>query len=207
MTISYCKQADSDDSVVSLEALEAEISISLPKVDASIVRAALVRAAMRIVDKAKMLEYVVTQPFYPGTYGYEVELPDCVTVLNIKKVFLDGKEVPFETKTSNWIELDKNYVNVACTECDDHKLEIHVFGGISPKACEIPKSVYERYGDDILNMTLSRLYGMNGEEWYDPNLVRFYGGLGKQGVTDAKQDKFEQQSPEGIPIVNPGLIL
>jgi len=198
--------------VISIDALEAELSIFLPKVASPISHAALMRSIMSVVDKAKLLRYKITQDYYNGVTGYPVEIPGCSSVLLVDEVKVSGTPVEFEVLNGNWVELESNdsyQPPEVCQSVDNCQssadvvrdgLEMDVYGGISKDACDIPLHIYERYGMIIINGALSILYGMQDEEWYSPEMVRFYGGIAKQGVSDIKQDTFDQVTPDGIPL-------
>lgn len=201
--------------IISIDILEAELSIFLPKVASPIAHAALMRGIMSVTDKAKLLRYKITQDYYQGVTGYPVEVPGCSSVLLVDEVKLDGVVVPFELLDGDWVELKNNLSGQRYTTCDlgdknvlPDGIVMDVYAGISKDACDIPLHLYERYGDVFINRALSTLYGMQDEEWFSPDMVRFYGGIAKQGVSDIKQDTFDQVTPDGIPLsANGGLIV
>ena len=202
--MAYCCETSEDTGYTSFDVLAAEVGISLPAVADAIVKAALVRATMKVVDKAKLIKHTITQDFFSGVRDYPLELPGCLTILQVESVKFMGDEVPFEVVDDNWVRIDFN----TCGGEDTRKgLDVVAYTGISRDACELPNTIYERYGEVIINRTLSTLYGMHGQAWYDANLVRFYGGIAEGGITQAKQDRLEQDTVGGIPIDTGALII
>lgn len=202
--MSSCKVSSYES--VPVDTLVAELSIFLPKVGHPIAVAAMMRSIMTVVDRAKVLEYDVSQTYYKGVTGYPIELPDCATVTRVETAEINGSPVDFELTGGNWIELNTSpntsYGSACPTTTDgaNGELILHVYAGISKDSCQIPVYIYERYGQVMINGALSILYGMNGEDWFSPELVRFYGGISKGGVDQMKQDVLEQEIPDGIPI-------
>lgn len=210
--MSSCKVSSYES--IPIESLTAELSIFLPKVANPIAVAALMRSIMSVVDRSKILEYDVEQDYYEGVTGYPIELPDCAVVTGVEEAKVNGSPVEFELVGGNWIEIlnseSSPYVG-PCPTTEDQAtngtLTLHVYAGISKDSCSIPVYIYERYGGVIINGALAILYGMNDEDWYDPEMVRFYGGIAKGGVDQMKQDIFDQEIPDGIPITSGGLIV
>lgn len=199
----HCNSSDQA-RTVPLSDLVNEVKIFLPNVADGIIQATLVRAAMQLSDKAKLLSETLVQDFFCGVSKYPVESKSCGTIVKVESVHIGGSKVNFNIPEQGWIEIDECDINKSsCKRC----LEVKVFAGVSRQSCEIPTEMFERYGHVIINMTLGMLYGMNGEDWYDANLVRFYGGLGAGGINDAKQDVVEQTLGDGIDIGVGGLAI
>jgi len=211
--MSSCKVSSYES--IPVDSLVAELSIFLPKVGQPIAVAAMMRSIMTVVDRSKILEYDVHQDYFEGVTGYPIELPDCATVTRVESVMVNGSPVEFVLKGGNWIEISKSTSSpqlVACpTATSDSgvngEVVAHVYAGISKDSCDIPVYIYERYGQVIINGALSILYGMQDEDWFDPDLVKFYGGISKGGVDQIKQDVLEQEIPDGIPLESGGLIV
>jgi len=161
------------------------------------------RAIMTVVDRAKLIEYTLVQDYFNGVTGYPLTIPGCSTVLRVDKVWLSGTEIEFEVVNKEWLEIGLRHLGDI-----EGGLKTQLYAGISKDSCEIPTYIYERYGDVIINRALSTLYGMNDEDWFDAELVKFYGGIAKGGVDAIKQDTLEQEAPDGIPIdASHGLIV
>lgn len=201
MSVSYCSLNNETEP---FSTLAAEISILLPEVAEPVVNAAIFRASVEFLSKTRVLRDVIEIDFQRHTEDYPIEPADCHTVLSVNKVFLNDIEVEdYQINGAGWLILPECYLSA----CDGSKIKVHAVLGISKEACTLPQMIYERYGDGIMNMAVSRLYGMHGEDWYDPNLIRFYGGIGRQSIADAKTLVDLENNKDCITVRGTGLLV
>jgi len=203
VSASYCSQ---NNDKTPFSTLIAEVLISLPEVAEPIINAAMFRAATDFLSKTRVMRDRVSIDYQQHTDEYPVEPDDCYSLITVEKIWINGCEIDdkyWESATDGWIKLHP----AATKYCDGTKFEAEVVLSLNRGSCEIPTYIYERFGDGIINGTLSRLYGMHDTPWYDPNLVRFYGGIGRQSVTDAKTLVQQENNSGEIEIRGVGLIL
>lgn len=201
MSESFCSQSNE---TVGFNVLAAEIGVFLPGVAEPIVNAAIFRTSVEFLSKSRVHRSTISLQFQQYTNEYPAETINCNTVLSVEEVRFDGHILEDFTITSDgWVKLPDRVLD----KCSNTSFEVDVVLGLSKDACELPKFVYERFGHGIINMSLGRLYGMFGEQWYDLNAVRLYGGIGNQSISDAMTAVLIEDSPKGVPVVGIGLIL
>jgi hypothetical protein len=190
--LSCSHQAD----YVDFSDLAAEVSISLPEVSETIINASIYRATTELLE-ARVYRQTISLDYEKGVNSYPIESAECTSVLSISDVMFDDYEVhDYKLDADKWLILPDRLLG----NCSGTSLTLLAALTLTRGSCKLPLEVYERFGRTIINITLSTLYGMYGEAWYDSANVRFYGGLGQQGIAKAKAAVLQDEVGDSIPM-------
>ena len=196
---------------VAISELIPEIQIRLPDVSPVIIENELKRASVHFANRAKNLRCEMTIATEECISGYEIGLPKGFVPKVITNVKVFGKcydqigsctddsqnKKGFTLKNDmTWIE-----VNPAPTVADFRGIQLEALVVLDMNMCALPAKYYGAYGMDIINGTLSALYGMFGEPWYDLSASKYYTSQFYNGVAAGKEDRItEVYGDSGIPI-------
>lgn len=118
---------------------------------------------------------------------YVLDIPSCHTILDVREVLVG---TPCE-QSVDWSPITKNvrrewtgyFLDIHNTgqpalwigePVRDGVVEVEYIYTIGREACEIPDFVYNQYARVIQALVLSRLYTVNGQEWFNASLAGHY---------------------------------
>lgn len=137
---------------------------------------------------------------YDKTHDYILDIPECRTIIDIKRVLVGTPNEP----TVDWEELKRtsspertgyyldmnNEGNTAIWVGEPYEtgeVEVEYVYTTKRGPCEIPDFVYDRHARTIQFMALSKIYGVPGQDWSNPQESMSYLKLYSNEVANIKR--------------------
>lgn len=126
-------------------------------------------------------------PLQDYVHDYVLDTPECHTILGIKRVIVgqacenvvdweELKATKYQERQGYYADIDNEGMPAIWigNPSDGYEIEITYSYTIGRGACEIPQFVYDKYARLIQHYTLSRIYGVMGQEWSSAQLSSYY---------------------------------
>ena len=170
-------------------------------IDVDMVATYTMDAIIQFLRDTKIMTEIICFPLESCINSYKLNTANRITEVLSVRIFVNGQQrnnhqIPFR------IDGDTFYVD-GITNCDmPTTVEIEVAVAPLRDSEEVPDVLYEEWIDAITALTLSKLYLMTDNEWYNPQAANNQVTLYQQLVRQARFTKVTKHKPFNMRLSN-----
>lgn len=162
-------------------------------IDTDMVSSYLMDSVIQFLRDTHLLTEIVCVNLEPCVSSYKVNTNHRITEVIGIRVFVDDRQIPNH-------KFDMRLVgDVLYTEevpaYRDYRIEIEVATAPSRDSDLVPDFIYEDWVDAIVSLTLSKLYLLSDNEWYNQSLANTQLALYQQAVRSARFHRVTKGKP------------
>lgn len=170
-------------------------------IDVDMVATYTMDAIIQFIRDTKILTEIICFPIDNCVDSYKLNTSNRITEVLSVRFFVNGRQVA-NHKLSFRIDGDTFYVS-GMTQCDmPTTVEVEVAVAPLRDSDEVPEFIYEEWLDAITALTLSKLYLLTDNEWYNPQAANNQTIIYQQLVRQARFTKVTKHKPFNMRLSN-----
>lgn len=170
-------------------------------IDVDMVTTYIMDAVIQFLRDTKLLTEIVCFPLEDCVNSYKLLTKQYVTEVISVRFVINGMQQPnnrFQYRIDHGTFYLDNIPHCA------HTATVEVELAVAPRrdSYEVPEFIYEEWADAITALTLSRLYLLTDNEWYNPQAAGNQASIYAQAVRQARFSKVTKHKPFNMRLAN-----
>lgn len=170
-------------------------------IDVDMVATYTMDAIIQFLRDTKIMTEIICFPLESCVTSYKLDTTNRITEVLSVRLFVNGQQRA-NNKIQFRVDGDTFYID-GFSNCDmPTTVEIEVAVAPLRDSGEVPEFLYEEWIEAITTLTLSKLYLLTDNEWYNPQAANNQMSLYQQFVRQARFTKITKHKPFNMRLAN-----
>lgn len=170
-------------------------------IDVDMVATYTMDAIIQFLRDTKIMTEIICFPLESCITSYKLNTANRITEVLSVRIFVNGIQQP-NYRVPFRIDGDTFYVDEITKCTQPATVEVEVAVAPLRDSEEVPEFIYEDWIDAVTALTLSKLYLLTDNEWYNPQAANNQVTLYQQLVRQARFTKITKHKPFNMRLVN-----